>query len=125
MSGLNNIEEAVQLTDRILVPSSNPGRIRAEVAVAMPRPRGRHDPGFEQLVDAAVLLGLAHVHDTQLEITQGPRGRADPRTSRTGRTRLPSVTGTWIAIVIWASGHVTAQLRRCAAPPGLSILNDV
>ena len=161
----HNIEEAVQLADRILVLSSNPGRIRAELAVVMPRPRDRHDPGFEQLVDtvygiltgredaaeraadavgeappgapaptpadlplpevsagglsglleilaarggqdglaeladdlsfeiddllplvdAAVLLGLAHVHDAQLEITQAGRdfAEADIDTSKT------------------------------------------
>src|SRR3984893_5243479 len=47
----HNIEEAVQLADRILVLSSNPGRIRAELPVRLPRPRDRPDPGFEALVD--------------------------------------------------------------------------
>ena len=47
----HNIEEAVQLADRILVLAANPGRIRAELPVPLPRPRDRNDPGFEQLVD--------------------------------------------------------------------------
>jgi len=47
----HNIEEAVQLADRILVLSSNPGRIRAELHVKLPRPRDRHEAGFEALVD--------------------------------------------------------------------------
>jgi NitT/TauT family transport system ATP-binding protein len=47
----HNIEEAVQLADRILVLSSNPGRIRAELTNKLPRPRDRHEAGFEQLVD--------------------------------------------------------------------------
>jgi NitT/TauT family transport system ATP-binding protein len=47
----HNIEEAVLLADRILVLSSNPGRIQAELAIELPRPRDRHDPRFEALVD--------------------------------------------------------------------------
>jgi len=47
----HNIEEAVQLADRILVLSSNPGRIRAELPNTVPRPRDRHSPSFEALVD--------------------------------------------------------------------------
>jgi NitT/TauT family transport system ATP-binding protein len=47
----HNIEEAVLLADRVLVLSSNPGRIRAELAIELPRPRDRHAPRFEALVD--------------------------------------------------------------------------
>ena len=46
----HNIEEAVLMSDRILV-SSNPGRVVAEIAVALPQPRNRLDPAFRQLVD--------------------------------------------------------------------------
>ncbi len=47
----HNIEEAALLADRILVLSSNPGRIKAELPVDLPRPRDRHAPAFEALVD--------------------------------------------------------------------------
>ena len=47
----HNIEEAVLMCDRILVFSSNPGRILAEIGVHLPQPRNRLDPKFRQLVD--------------------------------------------------------------------------
>src|ERR1700704_2092945 len=47
----HNIEEAVLMSDRILVFSSNPGRIVAEIKVDLPQPRNRLDPNFRQLVD--------------------------------------------------------------------------
>jgi len=48
----HNIEEAVLLCDRILVFSSNPGRVAAEIKVELPHPRNRLDPTFRQLVDS-------------------------------------------------------------------------
>jgi NitT/TauT family transport system ATP-binding protein len=47
----HNIEEAVLLADRVLVLGSNPGRMKAEVAVNLVRPRDRRDPAFSALVD--------------------------------------------------------------------------
>jgi NitT/TauT family transport system ATP-binding protein len=48
----HNIEEAVLMCDRILVFSSNPGRVVADIAVDLPQPRNRVDPKFRELVDA-------------------------------------------------------------------------
>jgi NitT/TauT family transport system ATP-binding protein len=47
----HNIEEAVLLADRVLVLGSNPGRIKTEVPVHLPRPRDRRSPAFEVVVD--------------------------------------------------------------------------
>lgn len=47
----HNIEEAVLMCDRILVFSSNPGRVARELKVDLPHPRNRLDPVFRQLVD--------------------------------------------------------------------------
>jgi hypothetical protein len=47
----HNIEEAVFMCDRILVLSSNPGRVIAEITVPFRRPRNRLDPAFRKLVD--------------------------------------------------------------------------
>jgi len=47
----HNIEEAVLMADRILLFSTNPGRVEHELRVKLPHPRNRHDPVFAQLVD--------------------------------------------------------------------------
>ncbi len=47
----HNIEEAVLMSDRILVFSSNPGRVTDEIKVELPQPRNRLDPAFRKLVD--------------------------------------------------------------------------
>src|SRR5246127_985037 len=48
----HNIEEAVLMCDRILVFSSNPGRVAAEIKIDLAHPRNRLDPVFRQLVDS-------------------------------------------------------------------------
>jgi len=52
----HNIEEAVLMCDRIVVLSSNPGRIAAEINVGLQHPRNRLDPEFRQLVDQIYAL---------------------------------------------------------------------
>src|SRR4051794_4992242 len=47
----HNIEEAVLMADRILVFSSNPGRVASELKVPFPHPRNRLDADFPQMVD--------------------------------------------------------------------------
>ncbi len=47
----HNIEEAVEIADRIIIFSSDPGRIRAEIPVPLPRPRDPGSAGFRQIVD--------------------------------------------------------------------------
>ena len=45
----HNIEEAVYIAERILVLSPKPTKIRAEVAVDLPRPRNYMDPRFIEI----------------------------------------------------------------------------
>ena len=47
----HNIEEAVLMCDRILVFSSNPGRVASELRVPFMHPRNRLDPAFRKMVD--------------------------------------------------------------------------
>ncbi len=47
----HNIEEAVFLADRIIILGANPGRIRGEVVIDLPRPHDHNHPHFLSLVD--------------------------------------------------------------------------
>ncbi|MEP9397898.1 nitrate/sulfonate/bicarbonate ABC transporter ATP-binding protein [Mesorhizobium sp. KR2-14] len=47
----HNIEEAVLMCDRVLIFSSNPGRVAAEIRIDLPQPRDRLDPAFRALVE--------------------------------------------------------------------------
>ena len=63
----HNIEEAVLMCDRILVFSSNPGRVVSTVKVDLPQPRNRLDPAFRALVESI------YVQMTQPGQAQGGR----------------------------------------------------
>ena len=47
----HNIEEAVLMCDRVLLFSSNPGRVSSEIKIDLPQPRDRTTPAFEDYVD--------------------------------------------------------------------------
>ena len=95
----HNIEEAVQLADRILVLSSNPGRIRAELPVPLPRPRDRQTPGFEQLVDTVydILTGRedAAEHAVAAVDDARPPPRSTCRCPRCPRAGCPGCLRSW------------------------------
>ena len=52
----HNIEEAVEIADRIAIFGSDPGIIRSEIAVPLARPREWGSAGFRQIVDQVYAL---------------------------------------------------------------------
>ena len=47
----HNIEEAVMMADRIIILSSDPGRVRSEVTIDLPRPRQADSAEIRGLID--------------------------------------------------------------------------
>jgi NitT/TauT family transport system ATP-binding protein len=46
------IEEAVLMADRVIVLTSHPGKLAADLLIPLERPRNKRDQGFDQLVDS-------------------------------------------------------------------------
>src|SRR5262250_3499139 len=61
----HNIEEAVQMCDRLLIFSTHPGRVVSEIPIDLPRPRHYQDPRFRALIDRVYV-----------EMTARPRAEA-------------------------------------------------
>jgi NitT/TauT family transport system ATP-binding protein len=67
----HNIEEAVQMCDRLAIFSTHPGRVVGEIPVDLPHPRHALDPRFRALVERVYV-----------EMTSRPRDRAGPKQER-------------------------------------------
>ncbi|WP_433860598.1 ABC transporter ATP-binding protein [Pseudomonas thivervalensis] len=69
----HNIEEAVLMCDRILIFSSNPGRVMSEITVDLRQPRNRADPAFQALVEHIYvqMAGGANVSSARQETSAG------------------------------------------------------
>jgi NitT/TauT family transport system ATP-binding protein len=85
----HNIEEAVLMCDRILLFSTNPGRIISEIAVDLKQPRNRLDPRFRDLVEKIYVAMTAR--------TPTPIGISDRVPVATINTVLPRVSANLLA----------------------------
>ena len=95
----HNIEEAVLMCDRIVILSSNPGRVASELRVRLPHPRNRLDPEFRQLVD------LIYARMTR---------RPDPVRGKEGT--FPG-TGLGMALPKVSTNSLAGLIEEIAAPP--------
>jgi NitT/TauT family transport system ATP-binding protein len=85
----HNIEEAVLMCDRILLFSTNPGRIISEIAVDLKQPRNRLDPRFRDLVEKIYVAMTAR--------TPTPIGISERLPVATMNTVLPRVSANLLA----------------------------
>jgi NitT/TauT family transport system ATP-binding protein len=95
----HNIEEAVELADRILIVSSDPGRISAELPVSLPQPRAPESAPFRQIMDQVYTL---------LTTVPGRDGR---------RGAKPEPIGTGYRLPDAAVQQVSGLIERLTEPP--------
>jgi sulfonate transport system ATP-binding protein len=57
----HDVDEALYLSDRVVIISERPGSVTAEIAVALPRPRDRRDASLAPL-KSEVLNALHTAH---------------------------------------------------------------
>ncbi len=71
----HNIEEAVLMCDRVLLFSSNPAKVSAEIVIDLPQPRDRTSPAFEDYVDRIyVEMTARRVERMRQQQALGPQG---------------------------------------------------
>jgi NitT/TauT family transport system ATP-binding protein len=63
----HNIEEAVLMADRVLIFASDPGRVRAELPIALPRPRDGESLEVRALIDEVYMLMTGAVEPAREE----------------------------------------------------------
>lgn len=73
----HNIEEAVFMSDRIVVMEKDPGRVIADVIVNLPHPRQHKSPRFAGIVDQvyATLAGQTQPEHVEMGTAPGEPGR--------------------------------------------------
>src|SRR5258705_662193 len=97
----HNIEEAVEMCDRLLIFSTNRGRVVGEVPIHLPQPRNRLDPSFRELVEKI------YVEMTALPKAAAAGGRQERFRGLGIGSRLPHIS----------SNELSGLLEAVAAEP--------
>ncbi|QTL05384.1 nitrate/sulfonate/bicarbonate ABC transporter ATP-binding protein [Aquabacter sp. L1I39] len=98
----HNIEEAVLMCDRVLIFSSNPGRVAYEMPISLPHPRDRLAPDFRALVE---------------EIYARMTNRAGPGAALQGHDHLQQEAATLTSHLQPISTNILAGLLEELADP--------
>jgi NitT/TauT family transport system ATP-binding protein len=87
----HNIEEAVMMADRVLIFANNPGRVRAELAIALPRPREVDSTDVRMLIDEVYALMTASARRPGRPAEEAPRMRIGDRLPEADVSRMEGV----------------------------------
>jgi NitT/TauT family transport system ATP-binding protein len=88
----HNIEESVLLADRVLILGANPGHIRGELAIDIPRPRERTLPRFQELVDRIYVL-MTNPEMKVQDVTPTVEKKREPRYPPLPHARVGGISG--------------------------------
>lgn len=88
----HNIEEAVMLADRVVIMGANPGHIRGEMVINLPRPRDRNAPRFQELVDRIYVL-MTNPELKMQDVTPVVEKTTEPRYPPLPHARVGGVRG--------------------------------
>jgi NitT/TauT family transport system ATP-binding protein len=113
----HNIEEAVAFADRVIVLGTNPGRIRAELACKLERPRDRREERFSALVDE--IYGIMTERPTPTVHAAGEREGGGVRQVALPHASVDGIAG--LAELALASGDEEADLANLAGVVGFAI----
>jgi NitT/TauT family transport system ATP-binding protein len=98
----HNIEEAVQVCDRLLIFSTNPGRVVSGITIDLPQPRHAQDPRFRALIE-------------RVYVEMTARSSGEPRTGPKAE-RVPG-TGIGAALTHVSSNLLQGLLEAVSEPP--------
>ena len=121
----HSIDEAVLLSDRVVVMSPRPGRIERVIPIDLPRPRGldgRRLPGFAAASDliTGIFLDRGVLHGTRGAFSQSLRTALEPEGPPEGESAPKRVSAegspvTRAALIGVAHWHVPLMLRGFAS----------
>ncbi len=128
----HNIEEAVQMADRVIVLGSHPGHLIADLRIDLPRPRNRHSAEFGQAVDRlyAILTGATSADTTNTPGT-GHRTQREPGAHAAAQSRETAAITEMLmrragnSNPAHSSGNTPIHMLPNATPGGLAGLLDV
>jgi NitT/TauT family transport system ATP-binding protein len=106
----HNIEEAVMMADRVLVFASDPGRIRFQLAINLPRPRVADSADVRSLIDEVYALMTAGAARRTAEEAEEPALRLHDRLPAADVARMDGL----LELLAGAPFHGEADLPKLA-----------
>jgi NitT/TauT family transport system ATP-binding protein len=119
----HNIEEAVFLADRVIVLGANPGHVRGEVTIDIPRPHNRNDQTFKRLTEYLYTVmtnpGMTVESGQPAALVErgSPGTRISPFSRPLPHVRVGTISGLLELLVDMGEGQDVARVAERLALP--------